>query len=389
MHKIGVITHFHNSINYGGVLQAYALCAALKECGIQAEQICYVPYYPETEQERKPFLKRIVNVFRPAMLQDYILSRLDAMHNDRIALHMQKRRQAFATFGAEHVPQSKAVYRGDDMRAAGEDYDCFVTGSDQVWNLDWYQGAYFLDFVPEGKKKISYAASLGMYSLTEEQKQTFRNLLADYTAVSVREEDAVELLQPISPVEVNCTLDPTMLLSAAQWDEICAEKLVQEPYLFCYFLGENQQLRHMAAEYARSHGLKIVTIPHAKGSHTKDDERFGDEQVWAASPVEFLSLIKHADCIFTNSFHAVVFSGIYEKEYFVFPRRKGDRMVSRIYTLTGYYGSRDHFCDTEERHTLHYINSVSPISYCQVSEILQERKAESIAYLQMHLTDME
>lgn len=385
MNKVGIITQFHNSVNYGGVLQAYALCRTLREYGIQAEQICYVPYYPEVEKQRKPFLKRILNVFRPAILRDYILSRLDTMRNDRIALSMQTRRQAFVAFGLKHIPQSKVVYRGNDMRAAGEAYDCFVTGSDQVWNLDWYQGAYFLDFVPEGKRKISYAASLGMNSLTEEQKQFFLRALTDFTAVSVREADAVELLQPLTALDVCCTLDPTMLLSAEQWDEICSERIVQEPYLFCYFLGENQKLRRMAEKYARSRGLKIVTIPHAKGSYTKGDANFGDVQVWAASPSEFLSLIKHAGCIFTNSFHAVVFSGIYKKEYFVFPRRKGDRMVSRIYTLTEYFGSQDHFCDTEEKCAMSYISGLSPISYCQVSELLQETKAVSFAYLQKNL----
>lgn len=389
MHKIGIITHFHNSVNFGGVLQAYALCTALKEWGIQAQQICYVPYYPEGEQKRKPFLKRMMNVFRPAILQDYILTKLNAIRNDRIAPQMQRRRQAFQSFGADHVPQSQEKYRGDDMTAAGEAYDCFITGSDQVWNLDWYQGAYFLDFVPKGKKKISYAASLGMYSLTDAQKQTFRDMLKDYEAISVREEDAAQQLQPLVSQQVHCTLDPTMLLSRNQWDEICAERLVEEKYLFCYFLGENQELRRLAKSYARLHGLKIVTIPHAKGSYTKDDDHFGDEKIWAASPADFLSLIKHADCVFTNSFHAVVFSGIYEKEYFVFPRRKGDRMVSRIYTLTGYYGSRDHFCDTEEKQTLNHINNLSPISYLQETELLRSRRAESFVYLRKALAETE
>ena len=387
MRKVGIITQFHNSINYGGVLQAYALCRAIREMGHPAEQIRFIPSAPEEYAVRKPLMYRVMNLFRPAILKDYLSSKAEEARNASIAAEIARRREGFLSFGREYIPQSGRAYPAEEIAQTAEAYDCFITGSDQVWNLNWYQGAYFLDFVPAGKPKLSYAASLGMRNLTEQQQEKLRQLLADFTAVSVREEDAVNLVQPAAEVPVECVLDPTMLLSAQQWDEVCSEKQIQEPYLFCYFLGDNSELRTMAEEYARRHGLKIVTIPHASGLYTKNDRFFGEEKVWDASPGDFLSLIRYADCVFTNSFHAAVFSGIFEKQYFVFPRHKGDRMVSRIYTLTGYFDCQDHFCDSDEKCTLDYIDNLPRIRYDGQSEVLIRRREQSMAFLARYLPE--
>ena len=385
MKKVGIITQFHNSINYGGVLQAYALCRAIRDMGCSAEQIRFIPGAPEEYAVRKPLMARVINLFRPAILKDYLFSKAEEARNASIAAQINRRREVFLAFGQEHIPQSSRAYPAEEIGQTAEAYDCFITGSDQVWNLNWYQGAYFLDFVPAGKAKLSYAASLGMRSLTEQQQEKLRQLLTGFAAVSVREEDAVDLVQPAAEVPVECVLDPTMLLSAKQWDEICSEKLIRDPYLFCYFLGDNSELRTIAAEYARRHGLKIVTIPHASGLYTKNDRFFGEEKVWTASPGDFLSLIRHADCIFTNSFHAAVFSGIYEKQYVVFPRHKADRMVSRIYTLTGYFGCQDHFCDSDEKCTLDYIDLLPRIRYDRPLDVLIRRREQSLAFLERNL----
>lgn len=386
MGKVGIITHFHNSINYGGVLQAYALCRVIRELGISAEQICYTPGVPDEYTERKPFLKRAMKLFNPAILKDYAMSKVEAAHNASIAAKLSYRRESFQRFGKDFVPQSLYAYTEQTILQTEKEYTCFVAGSDQVWNLNWYQGAYFLDFLREGSVKLSYAASLGMRQLTEGQQETFRRLLADFTAISVREEDAVNLISPLAPVPVECVLDPTLLLSAEEWNEICPKRCIQEPYLFCYFLSDNREIRKLAEQYAHRHGLKIVTIPHAAGRYTKGDRHFGDEKIWDASPADFLSLIKHAECIFTNSFHATVLSGIYEKQYFVFPRHKGDQMVSRIYTLTGYFGSQGHFCDCEEKCSLEYVENLPQIRYGQPLDVLIKQKEESIAFLKKNLS---
>ena len=386
MRKVGIVTQFHNSINYGGVLQAYALCCAIKEKGIYAEQIRFMHCNNELPAERKSFLKRLVKACNPVVLTNYVSEKIYARLDAGIQSRLQERRRAFLEFCEANVPQSSKVFAADDIVEAGEDYDVFVTGSDQVWNPRWYQGTYFLDFVPKQKRKISYAASLGVVSLTEEQQDHFRNMLVDFHDISVREEDAVALLQPVTEKEIKCVLDPTMLLSAEQWDMVCDKKQVNEPYLLCYFLGKNKELRKKAKQYASAHCLKIVTIPHADGSFTEGDNGFGDIPIWDASPAQFLSLIKYADCVFTNSFHAAVFSGIYKRQFFVFHRYKVDKMVSRIYTLMRYFGSQDHFCNTEEKCTMEYLNNAPLLSYDQPTELFLERKKESYDFLMRNLT---
>lgn len=267
----------------------------------------------------------------------------------------------------------------------GQVRDAFITGSDQVWNLTWYVPAYFLDFVPSEKTKISYAASIGMKSLDDEQKQIFKNSLKDYQAVSVREEASTEMLKEISPHTPQYVLDPTLLLSAQEWDEISAERVIEEKYVFCYFLGDDRRERKIAEKYARKRGLKIVTFPHIANKVVRSDFHFGDIRMFDATPEQFISLIKHAEYVFTDSFHATVFSNIYHKEYFVFERAGRKGMGSRIYSLTGLFESEERFCDTAKKARLKYIENLPKLDYSREFPHFEEMKEKSMDYLKRNL----
>ena len=130
------------------------------------------------------------------------------------------------------------IYFGE----CADEYDAFVTGSDQVWNLKFYDAAYFLDFVPHEKPKYSYAASFSMNELTEEQKIVVKNHLSDFSGISVREENAIQLLEKNTNIEPVFVVDPTLLLNKEDWDEVCDECVVDEKYVFAYFLGRNRSL---------------------------------------------------------------------------------------------------------------------------------------------------
>lgn len=376
--RVGIVTHYYKSRNFGGLLQAYALCRALRELGFEAEQICYGHIF---ETPPVPCLR---DRLRGRPIADIALSLRRRTANRLLKGRFEAQAAAMYGFGREEIPHSEKVYMQDDIRTC-RGYDVYITGSDQVWNPEWYTPAFFLEFVPERARKVAYAASIGHSALSAAEAEWFRKELEGFSAVSVRESDAAELLSPVSPVPVEWVLDPTLLLPRGQWDEICADRIVQGPYLFCYFLGTGKRSRRLAERFAKKRGLKVVSILHVHGTFRGCDMRFGDERLSGVSPKGFLSLIKYADYVFTDSFHAVVFSEIYGKGYAVFRRSAEDSMTSRIYSVTTLFGSQERFCDTEEKESLEYIEALPPAGAKEPCPLLESMRQRSYEFLERAL----
>ena len=180
-------------------------------------------------------------------------------------------------------------------------------------------------------------------------------------------------------------LDPTLLLSIEDWEKIREDVSIDGKYVFCYFLGNNKKSRILARTFARDKGLSLVTIPHATGDVELSDLGFGDKQLYDISPQQFLSLIKNAEYIFTDSFHAVVFSYLYKRQYFVFHRTRDGAMSTRIQSITELLGSQDHFCNQEERETLSYLKRTPAIDYSEENKAFEKEKSFSIQFLQNYL----
>lgn len=389
--KIGIVTHYYKSKNYGGNLQAYALTAYLNTLGYQAEQICYdsTKYAP-----RKSPLQKILKLGPLGVLRgvrEKIINNRNAklflLENQKYDLKNQQEK-AFSHFNSAVIPNGKTVYTDETIGKCASDYDAFITGSDQVWNLVWYRPAYYLQFVPSDKPKISYAASMAMSSLNQKQKKLVTGLLSDYTAISVREDKAVELLTPLVKEEPKLVLDPTLLLSAEQWDEICAPCMIEEPYVLCYFLGDNKKERELAEEFAQKKGLKLITMPHACGVRAADvDFPKNGEKLFDVTPERFISLIKHANYVFTDSFHATVFSYLYKKQFFVFHRSKRKEMSSRIDSIIEMFGATDHFCKEKHQETVSYLETVADIDYSHPNPEFNMLKEVSVEFLKKALAE--
>lgn len=370
MPAIGVVTLYYKSDNYGGNLQAYALCRYLQNMGYHAEQICY-----DAVLDPK---KSIAERLKP----EHIRKKLSLEINRRFYSQFKQQRAALLAFNQQDISHSKTVYTRETICNCSQ-YDAYITGSDQVWNLDWYKPVYFLTFAPPGKPKISYAASIGHKSLTERQAGLFQKLLSEFTAVSVRERDAVNLLSPLVKVPVEWCLDPVLLLPREEWDNICEQRLIREPYLFCYFLEPAR--RRLAAAFAKKHGLKIVSIPYLSELSLAHRKRFEDFRLSGISPKGFISLIKHAEYVFTDSFHATVFSELYRTPYAVFRRDGTGSMTSRIYSITSIFESRERFCDTDEKETLEYIENLPPMEQEKEFPLLESMREKSYNFLKEHL----
>jgi len=382
--KIGIISHYYKSKNYGGVLQAHALQKTVERLNTECVQISYNVQI----SSQRLWYRLFRLVLNPQWIILAIRRRLVKkglmpipIPSEEIQNEINKREAVFRAF-QERIPHTIQVYYEGTMEHCGEEFDTLVTGSDQVWNFAFYRPACFLNFAAPGQKKISYAASVSMDSFTMVQAAVVRHYLRDFSAVSVREAQTVDLLRPLSPVEPVWTLDPTLLLTAEEWDEICAERMIDEPYLFCYFLGIDAQKCALAKDFTHQNGWKIVTIPYLHGYDEKEPSDFGDYRWINISPEQFLSLVKHASYVMTDSFHACVFSNIYKRQYAVFNRNKSGEMNSRIYSLTQMMEQQERFCDTDEKMTTAYLSSLAEIDYSRTPEEFEKRKAISLAYLE-------
>lgn len=383
--RVGIITHYHNSINYGGTLQAYALCKVLENKDCYPSQIKLDAEANTSAKTRLvELMKKSPKKLFKAVLK-YLYRKLYVIPFNRKEYGqfieiIKKRKEDFENFRNHNVSQSSIVYDLSNIKDSLELYDIFITGSDQVWHPLACNAAYLLDFVPESKPKFSYAASLSTNHLCEADQLKFRESLKHYLGVSVREEDAVELLKPISPIPPVCSLDPTLLLGKNEWDRIASDRIVNEPYAFCFFLGNSKRQFKIAREYAKNHNLKLVMIPFLSGKYTSDDFKHGDLALKTASPQDFISLIKYCDVVFTDSFHAVAFSTIYKKEFFVFTRNGSKEMSTRIENITRLFGTCERFLNSKEKMNSDYIEKCFKLEYDDLSKY-ERALQESMQYL--------
>lgn len=382
MMNIGIVTHYYGSINYGGNLQAYALCAFLNQ-NDYAEQITYKfqDGYKKNIKEKVKYILNTKTRSKFGIIYQYFYNKF---RKKAIAQFSEQRKNAFEKFCKEFIPHSKEIYSAAELKNCVNNYDVFITGSDQVWN--GYNSGFFLDFVPSEKYKMSYAASIAKTSLSSEEKEKFRESLKSFRAVSVREETAIDLLEGLSPIPPELNLDPVLLLTRQDWEKLCSDRFPKEKYVFCYFLGPNSRARKAAKRFAKKIGVNVLAIPMWI---RKIDKKYTDKTIGDASPQDFLSLIRNAEAVFTDSFHATVFSIVFQKNFYVFNQtRKGD-MSSRIVTLMKLFGMEERFCDTREKEKPAYIDNLGGVQYRERYEEFEKLKEQSIRYLTENLEKAE
>ena len=367
--KYGIITQYYKSTNYGGNLQAYALCMALKKIGVEAEQICY-----PTKKEKKlindiqKYIHEkglVIGLLKGCKtILEMCMKRIKSIISFRQLKYIHeieaKKNQAFTYFNSSVIPHSEKVYTDADLYLLSDKYDGLIVGSDQIWNPDQYRPGYFLEGIPANKKKIAYAASIAKETLSDSQKKMYAQRLKTFDMISVREQKAIEILQPLTKKEIFYTADPTLLLDVKDWEKVADKRLINEPYAFCYFLGRNNESRKFSSEYAKKHNLKIMGIPMAISNNDLIDIDIFDIPINYATPGEFLSGIMNAEVVFTDSFHACVFSHIFSKPFVVFQRETDGRMSSRIDSLMDLFEASKLFIKNNQKDTL-----------IQIEEILQ------------------
>lgn len=367
--KVGLVPLLYDEYNYGGVLQFYALQKVLKNNNVESDIIFFDNNEIVSQCELKGKKKIMIAV------KSGVSRILHRRANSILNKKMFSRRQKIDQFKKKYYSQ---VLNSNNI--SYKDYDAIICGSDQIWNPGWARRRAFLEFVPDDTKKIIYAASLGCETLNEVQKSQFKWRIERLQHVSVREISGKKILDEfIENTDVKVVLDPTLLLLPEEWLEIIEEPEV-EKYIFTYFLGKYDDKINYIRNFANKHNLKIVNIPFASGEKN-DEVDFGDVKIMDADPGEFIGLIKNAEYIFTDSFHACVFSVLFKKNFFAFQRDNNTKMQGRINTLLHNFKLPNRFINTETN--LEHMK----LNYEMNDKIQRELRKDSLDFLLGSIND--
>lgn len=306
--KIAILTHPLGA-NYGGILQAFALSTYLKNKGHDVVVL--------NRQNNLPFTKRLIKLT------------LMAIHYPR---YNNPKYQHLASFVAHYINYSKALFTDSQLAnyITINNIDTVIVGSDQVWRTDFamsYGYNYFLDFVPDNVRKLSYAASFGLdtWGYSIEQTMHIKQLLSSFAAISVREDEGVKLCKDNLEIIAEQVLDPTMLLSSEDYDAITSSRLVSGDYVFVYWLGSEEEKQ------------KALNNSGVTGKTIIDVSLRGKEQLMSVQ--NWLSYIKYAEKVVTDSFHGCVFSIIFKKQFTIYSNVSGGNgRLHSLFTMLGISG---------------------------------------------------
>jgi len=360
--KIGILT-FHTPINYGAVLQAYALQKFLK---LQYSQytICNIDF--KTEEHIKRY-----NIFAPLRRNviKYIYEQLCILFRYSA---LKRRKSKFNLFVSEELNLTKRFETTEKLLGNMPEMDVYLVGSDQVFHPSSpYLRAYYFDFVKGNARKIAYAPSFGMSDFTEQIKNRIAPHLKDFDVLSCREKDGADFICNIIGKEVPTVLDPVFLLNKEQWSEIAVEPTIKEKYIFVYDLNGKENLITIAKKIKEKTGFKIIC-------QTQSASKFYniDQQRFDSGPREFVGLIKNSEYVVTDSFHGTAFSILFNKPQFIYNAKP--KASSRIFSLMKMIGLEDRIVEYGMSKTFVYNSNDFCFDY---SNKLDELIAESKLFL--------
>jgi len=283
--------------------------------------------------------------------------------------------RAFDAFFEKHLTVSeKKADTLEGVAAVCAQYGALMIGSDQTWNpFVSTKGAFLLDYLDTPAVKLAYAPSLGIGKIPAEHEERYKRALSDFQALSCRERGGAAYLSELVGRPVSFVLDPTLLLTPADWEQIAEPVAIGEPYLLTYFLGDNKAHRREAKRIAAEKNLKIVSLP---VSYLEMWDKQAIKKY--VGPGGFISLIKNASFICTDSFHGTMFSINFGRDFVSFPKRDDAEANSdnnRLYDALDVFG-------LQNRLFLKGTAESGAIDYASVHAKLTALRASSHAYLQ-------
>lgn len=346
----------HAVPNYGSLLQTYATVKLFERFGIDMRVLNYVP---ELEKPEKLYIPMMKNYRNPIKRILYLILRKP---------DFSRMGKKFLKYADEMFDMTKEYNSVEDLsNDSFESYDLFVTGGDQVWGtiaLSKYDPVYFWSFI-KSDKIISYSSSFGMSSIDDDTLDIMRGFLNLYAGITVRENSGLKLLSKMG-IDGKQVIDPVLMLSKDDWTkQMSGSPVINEKYILVYQVHDNKKLNMYAKELAKRLNLKLVRVSNSYAHVTR-----GGKFIYLPDQKEFLRLFSDASYVITNSFHATVFSLIFNIPFIVVNSGKTNTRIESLLKMV---------C-LENRQIKNY-DDYSPVSsvidFEQVNRIIQDKRGES------------
>ena len=308
--KVCTIT-CHDVYNHGASLQAYALMMYLKKGGHHVEIIDYKPDYLSNHY-------KLFSIDSPKWKLNFITKFMYLTLKLPLRIIALQRKKSFDNFTSEYLNLTNTRYSSnEELKDNLPIADAFICGSDQIWNTLHKNGkdpAFYLDFVPDDKIKLAYAASFATDTISDENKPMIREKVNRLDGIGVREKSGVNILKTLNIDHSVNVIDPVLLLSKEEWNDL-GEKKFKEKYILIYDFDNSKVIKNLALEIAKEKGYVIYSINPGKVNYANKYFKY-------AGPETFISLIRDASFVISNSFHAAVFSVIYKKNFAIVNREE-------------------------------------------------------------------
>ena len=369
--KIALLS-FHNAYNYGAALQAIGLQKALENMGVQCEYIDY-------QNKHRSHAYDLKYQCKSSLKKGKLIPAARAMVGIPF---MSKRSKAFDSFYEQHLKKTARTYhRPEELRELNSSYDKFIVGSDQVWNFghNGRDTAYFLEFVEDDAKKISYSSSFGLSDLPEELADTYATFLGKFNRLATRESIGTEIIKKTTGRKSHLVLDPVFLAGKDEWEKLrVANRQQGRRYIFFYTNRDSQIQDFLNTGYVTDEEFHVLS------THLTPKELI-DRRIKtriSMSPGEFLEEIHTADLVVTASFHCLAFSIIYHKPFAVFLTgdHGKDERITNLLKITG-LENRIVTSETSQEDIL------IPIDYAEVDRRLKDYLEASKEYLRRAVFD--
>lgn len=360
--KIKTIT-CHDVYNSGASLQAYALMKYLQNNGHEVEIIDYKPDYLCNNYK----LSAVNNPkYEKNLILKYIYLALK-LPERILALRIKSK---YDKFKNKYLNITERRYQSnEELKSNPPEADIYICGSDQIWNSKFKNGkdpAFYLDFVPKGKVRASYAASFATEAIDNELKEITKERIEKLDFVGVREVSALNILKDLEIEKGVQVMDPVFLLDEYEWSDMTYEINNNEKYIFVYDFDGNDLIKEIALEIAKERNLKIYTV-------FKCD--YSDKVIERMGPIDFISYIKNSEFVISNSFHGTAFSIIFKKEFVVINRKEA--INTRMRDLLSILNIENRLISEN----YDFNNIIKQVDYREINEYLEEKIKLSKQYL--------
>lgn len=360
----------HSVANYGSILQAMATSQILSSWGYKNYIIDYVAKERSAYQKMKSGAedRKLKGIKKFLYLT---LKCPSEFIKDKY----------FPKYKKKYLPLTKTYKSLEELKQEdfGDAYLC--AGSDQIWGYKLFSKvdpAYFLEFGSNRNKYFSFSASFGRTDFDEEYYHSLDKFLEKFSFITVREQSGVSLVERYTSYKAEHVLDPTLMVAREFWHTFANKKIKEKPFILLYQLRWNKEIDQYVKELAKRKGLKIIRV----STFLYDYAKFGKKKI-LKSPDYVLSLFREARYVVTDSFHATVFSLVFNRKFIDFLPKTTHERISDLLKVVN-LSDRMASCTEKDFGIID-----KEIDWNMVNTVLQDKRKESCKIIKNNLDMLE